>query len=30
MRKFLKSAMAILLAAALLTGNTGYVQAAHE
>lgn len=30
MRKFLKSAMAILLAAALLTGNTGYAQAAKE
>ena len=30
MRKFLKSAMAILLAAVLLTGNTGYAQAAQE
>ena len=30
MRKFLKSAMAILLAAVLLTGNNGYAQAAQE
>ena len=29
-RKFLKSAMALVLAGALLTSNTGYAQAAQE